>query len=85
MNKMELMKMWTEDYTKWIREEREHKRVLNDLLDRMWNELTDEEKEAVIHGIVMVEDKIRDLVAKWSVMREKLKAEEMLREEQGEL
>lgn len=85
MSKMELMKMWTEDYTKWIREEREHKRVLNELLDRMWNELTDEEKEAVIHGIVMVEDKIRDLVAKWSVMREKLKAEEMLREEQGEL
>ena len=85
MNKVELMKMWTEDYTKWIREEREHKRVLNDLLDRMWNELTDEEKEAVIHGIVMVEDKIRDLVAKWSVMREKLKAEEMLREEQVKL
>lgn len=85
MNKVELMKMWTEDYTKWIREEREHKRVLNDLLDRMWNELTDEEKEAVIHGIVMVEDKIRDLVAKWSVVREKLKAEEKLLEEQVKL
>lgn len=78
MNKVELMKLRIEDYTERIREEREHKRVLSDLLVRMWNEFKDEEKEAVIHGIVLVEDKILDLVAKRSVVREKLKAGEKL-------
>lgn len=85
MNKVELMKKWTEEYTKLIREEQKHKRVLDDLLDRMWNELTDEEKKAVIHGIVLVENKILDLVGKRSEVREKLDEEEIVREEQRKL
>ena len=85
MNKVELMKKWTEEYTKLIREEQKHKRVLDDLLDRMWNELTDEEKKAVIHGIVLVENKVLELVAKRSEVREELDAEEIVREEQRKL
>lgn len=85
MNKVELMKKWTEEYTKLIREEQKHKQVLDDLLDRMWNELTDEEKMAVIHGIVLVENKILELVSKRLEVREKLDAEEIVREEQRKL
>lgn len=32
------------------KEEQKHKRVLSDLLDRMWNELMDKEKGAIVHG-----------------------------------